>query len=273
VTTTLLAATASQLRRRPVGRYLARAASVHFCVDQALWGLLLWGRPTAADALELGRSLVYELHPRTPPHRSIVDASRLEGGDEGAFSLLQRYLTDNAEALGRAVTRLALIRPGGMRGAMVAGAYQVLPSPYPVRVFDDLRAGLSWLDAGDAHDVIADMTRAVLGAPLVLTKLRAFLDAHLDATLASAARALRTSDRSLQRKLADAGVTFQSEQADARVHAAQRRLADSDAPVTTIALDVGCASPQHFSALFRRRTGQSPSAWRARERQRAGAPR
>lgn len=272
MTATLVAATASRFRRRPAGNFLARASSVHFCVDPTLWGLVLWGRPTGADALDLGRSLVFELDPRMPPHRSIVDASRLEGGDEGAFALLQRYLTDNAAALARAVTRLALIRPDGMRGAMVAGAYQVVPSPYPVRVFDDLRAGLAWLDADDAHQVIIEMTRAVLRTPAMLTALRAFLDAHLDATLAACARALRTSDRSLQRRLAEAGVTFQAEQADARVRAAQRLLADGDAALTTVALEVGCASLQHFNALFRRRTGLSPRAWRARVRRPGAAP-
>ncbi|MBI1948813.1 MAG: helix-turn-helix transcriptional regulator [Deltaproteobacteria bacterium] len=271
-TPALIAATASQFRRRPAGRFVAHATSVHFCVEPTLWGLVLWGRPTEQDALTLGRSLVFELDKRTPPHRSLVDASRLEGGDEGAFSLLQRYLTESAAELSRAVTRLALIRPDGMRGALVAGAYQVVKSPYPVQVFDDLLAGLAWLDAREAHEVIADMTRSVLGAPHEVTALRAFLDAHLDAALADAARALAISERSLQRRLAEAGVTFQAEQADARVRVAQRLLADSDAALTTVALEVGCASLQHFNALFRRRTGLSPSAWRARARRRGAAP-
>jgi AraC-like DNA-binding protein len=43
-------------------------------------------------------------------------------------------------------------------------------------------------------------------------------------------------------------------------------LLDSDAPVTTIALEVGCATPQHFAALFRRFYGVSPSAWRRAQR-------
>ncbi|MCC7072327.1 MAG: helix-turn-helix transcriptional regulator [Deltaproteobacteria bacterium] len=268
----LVAATASQFARRPAGRFLARATSVHFCVEPTLWGLLLWGRPSAADALALGRSLVHELEPRVPPHRSLVDASGLEGGDEGAFALLQRYLTDNGAALAHAVTRLALIRPGGMRGALVAGAYQVVPSPYPVQVFNDVGAGLDWLDARHAQRSIEEMTRSVLGTSPTLLALRAHLDAHLAASLGSAARALALSERSLQRKLGEVGVTFQGETADARVRAAQRLLASGDAPITTIALEVGCASLQHFTALFRRRTGQTPSAWRARVRRAGGAP-
>jgi AraC-like DNA-binding protein len=53
---------------------------------------------------------------------------------------------------------------------------------------------------------------------------------------------------------------------DARVRAAKRMLLDGDAPLTTIAIESGCASLQHFNTLFRKRTGQLPSAWRRRER-------
>lgn len=263
----------SELRRRPAGRYLARRTSAHFCVAPELWGVVLWGRPTEEDALELGRSLVLELDPRTPPHQSIVDASRLEGGDEGAFGQLERYLRGSAAELRAAVTRLALIRPGGLRGAVVAGAYQVVPSPYPVAIFDDLDLGLEWLGAQGARDAMVQMIREVTGTPLLLTELRALLDRRLDASLAAAARALCTSERSLQRRLAEAGVTFQAELADARVRAAQSRLQDGDAALTTIALEVGCASLQHFNALFRRRTGLSPGAWRRRARPSGAAPR
>ena len=33
-----------------------------------------------------------------------------------------------------------------------------------------------------------------------------------------------------------------------------------------VAAEVGCASLQHFSALFRKQTGDTPSAWRERNR-------
>ena len=44
-------------------------------------------------------------------------------------------------------------------------------------------------------------------------------------------------------------------------------LLESDAKLTSVAVEVGCASLQHFSSLFRKLTGESPSAWRARHRQ------
>jgi AraC-like DNA-binding protein len=53
-----------------------------------------------------------------------------------------------------------------------------------------------------------------------------------------------------------------------RLAEAERRLRETDEPVTAIALDVGFVSPQHFSTHFRRARGLSPSAWRARQRSR-----
>ena len=56
----------------------------------------------------------------------------------------------------------------------------------------------------------------------------------------------------------------------ARVRAAQERMLAGDESLTAIAIDVGCASTQHFSVAFRKATGLSPSEWRARARRCAG---
>ena len=264
-----------EFARDPVGCYVGGETFVHFCLDKDLWGILLWGRPSRADAVELGRSLILELAPPAEPHASIVDASRLEGGDADAFGALERYLTRYGEILGRWVRRLALVRPPGLGGAIVSGAYQVLPRPYPVAVFDEVEGALAWLEPSIAGDPpaatlaegLSKLYAAAANTPPHLRALRVLLDARLaGVTLAEAAGALGMSDRTLQRKLGEAGTTFQDEVADARIRAAQRMLLDGDAPLTAIALDVGCASLQHFSALFRKRTGQSPSAWRRQRR-------
>lgn len=48
-----------------------------------------------------------------------------------------------------------------------------------------------------------------------------------------------------------------------RIAAARRLLRDDpQTPVTTIAFDLGFPSSQYFSAVFRRQTGVTPSAWR-----------
>jgi AraC-like DNA-binding protein len=268
VVTELRAATIEELAESPVGRYVAGPTYAHFCVSPAFWGILLWGRPNEEDARQLGRTLVLELDPPAIPHVSLVDASRLEGGDVSAFALLQRYLERHSEALARQVLRLALVHPKGLEGAIVAGAYEVLPRPYAVKLFAEIEAALGWLDIDPATAVaLANVHATASSTPPLMGALRSWLDAHLaEPTIGAAAGALALSERSLQRKLHDLEATFQEEVAEARVRAAKRLLLDGDASLTTIALEVGCASPQHFSQLFRRLTGESPSAWRTKSR-------
>lgn len=55
-----------------------------------------------------------------------------------------------------------------------------------------------------------------------------------------------------------------------RVEEAQRLLAATQFPITTIALELGFASSQHFSSQFVRHTGEPPSHYRARVRGNGG---
>jgi transcriptional regulator GlxA family with amidase domain len=47
-----------------------------------------------------------------------------------------------------------------------------------------------------------------------------------------------------------------------RMQRAQLQLLGSDVPLAQIALDCGLCDQAHFSRVFRRATGISPSAWR-----------
>ena len=255
-----------ELARDPVGRYVAGDCFLHFCAAPGFWGIVLWGRPDQQQAVELGRSLLLGLSPPAEPHVTLFDASRLEGSDPAAFRAAGRYLDRFGPALKRHVVRLALVRPSGMNGAVVAGAFEVLPRPFPTAVFGDAVSACAWLGLDiDGAGLVTALHAEVTTTPRVVPALRAYLDEHLsDVTVEQAARALGLSARSLQRKLGEVGTTFSEELADARVRAARRMLADGNAPLTAIAFDVGCASLQHFSALFRRRTRETPSAFRAR---------
>jgi AraC-like DNA-binding protein len=259
--------------RDPVGRYVVGETFVHFCAAPSLWGVIVWGRPSERDAQELGRSLVLELGPPAVPHASVFDASHLDGADPGAFRAAGHYLVRHHDALATWVHRVALIRPGGMSGAIVAGAYQVFPRPYPVVLFEDAAAAFDWLSTGTGRAVPADgaamlaaLHATASGTPPVLGSLRGLLDKSLPGMpIQEAAHALGVSERTLQRRLREAGTTFKDQLADARIRAAKQMLIDGASRLTAVALEVGCASLQHFSALFRRRTGESPSAFRQRQ--------
>jgi AraC-like DNA-binding protein len=210
------------------------------------------------------------------PHVTVIDASHMESGDPAAFRAAERYVSHNAGALREWVRRVAMIRPSGMGGAIVAGAYEVMPRPYPVQVFNDAAGAFAWLaEAGldragwpaDGAALLADVHADAAGTPRFVGQLRAWLDSHLvDTELRLAAKALGASERTLQRKLTEAGTSFSDELAEARLRAARRLLLDTDRPLTAIAFDVGCSSLQQFSALFRKHLGESPSAFRQRHR-------
>ncbi len=162
------------------------------------------------------------------------------------------------------------MRPAGFAGALVAGFREVVTTPYAARVFTDAAEALAWLGRPAPADELAwldALYATVRGGGALLASLREVLQRDLTAvSLAEAAAALRLSARTLQRRLSDAETTFQAEVDAARVAAAQVLLLRDGAKVTAVAVEVGCASSQHFSTLFRRVTGLSPSDWRAQRR-------
>jgi len=233
----------------------------HFCARPTLWGVLLWGRPGRDGITALARSLVRELAPPAVPHGSVVDARRIEGGDAGAFEILTGYVDVHRDALANQVERLALVRPAGMEGAVVAGFFEVLSKPYPVATFETLDQALIWLEQEPcvAREIDA-LYAEVAETPPIVSALRGVLDDY--PSIADAAKRLGMSERTLQRRLQRADTSYQEQLNHARIRAARKLLIDTDAPITTIALEVGCSSPQHFSALFRRLVGKTPSDYR-----------
>jgi AraC-like DNA-binding protein len=138
-----------------------------------------------------------------------------------------------------------------------------------VRVFADRKEALAWLSYDDGQ-ILTELQRIcddACGTREVTRRVRDHLAADLhDASIGRAAKALALSARTLQRRLKEEGTSFQAELNAAQVRAAKRLLEESDQKLTTIAFDVGCATLQHFSDLFRRHTGEAPSAYRERLR-------
>lgn len=80
---------------------------------------------------------------------------------------------------------------------------------------------------------------------------------------AAAATLLHMSPRTLFRRLASAGIRYQSLLDEVRQEQAQWWLAHSEAPVEAIALKLGFEDPSNFSRSFRRWTGHTPRRYRA----------
>ncbi len=104
--------------------------------------------------------------------------------------------------------------------------------------------------------------------------VRAFLLRGLPAglpPLATTAKALGVSGRSLQRALKDEGTTYQDVADQARRDLAISYLADKARTISDIALLLGFAEVPAFTRAFRRWTGQAPGAYRRQGGEGAGA--
>ncbi len=251
---------------KPGGSYLVGKTFLYFFPSPKLSGFLLWGHPAESDIDELFQVVDGALEKKRMPFLSLIDASRLEEIGRSAFLKVLDLLSNRMARYSSLVRKQALLRPAGLPGAVVAGFYKLIEPRYPVEVFTDLPSALDWLGREGEDDCSLDLValwNQAVGRTPSIRKVRELIEADLvGSTLGRVARQMGLSERTLQRQLHDAGTNFQGELHSARIRAAQDRMLETDEKLTAIAFEVGCSSLQHFSALFRKATGQTPSSWR-----------
>lgn len=266
------ALTIDALVAAPIGKYFVGPTWLYFYPTPDVSGFVLWGKLTG-ESLEQTMRIVPSVHTfASKRHVSIIDGRRVESTDAGTFGVAEDYVRTHHQAIGAAITSLAVIYPRGLLAAVAAGFFQVVEAPYPVKVLPDINGACEWLGI-DRRLRLVDQLDALhaeaTGAAPLLRDLRHALYGRLrDACVGDISRSLGVSERSLQRRLAEHRTSFQKELTAARIRAAEQRLATSDASLTEIAFEIGCASLPHFSLLFRKATGQSPRTWRAMHRSR-----
>lgn len=105
-----------------------------------------------------------------------------------------------------------------------------------------------------------------LGAPAAAFRLSLVaLIRNGQASLAALARAHHLSSRSLQRRLAAQGQSFQGLLERTRRQLAEAYLRQADLDLSEIALLLGYAEQSAFTRAFGQWTGQSPAQWRKRQ--------
>jgi AraC-like DNA-binding protein len=240
---------------------------IYFCASPALYGFIMFGESDDLDLRDICQIIERELEEATV-HAAYLDAKRLEGLKPAALVRLGETFTRRREAMKKSITRVAMVQPPAFLGALFAGLHVVLPRPVPSRRFSTAADALAWLKWDD-HSLVSRLDQLVLavtGTSAVLSSLRKVLEERPgQVALNEAARIVGLSPRSLQRHLKEAGRSFRSEAAEAQIRVAQRLLTDTEEKLVTVATRIG-SSPQHFSALFRKVSGESPRRWRERSR-------
>jgi AraC-like DNA-binding protein len=123
---------------------------------------------------------------------------------------------------------------------------------------------------GHARDVAA---RAPVVVDSMSVRVRSVLAARLgraEPNVRDVARHLAVAPRTLQRRLAAEGVSFQALADHTRRETAQRLLTDGSLGVAEIAYLLGFSEPSAFHRAFKRWAGVTPQAFRGRAR--AGRP-
>ena len=257
---------AAALFAHPYQRYLARRRFAYACVDPTLSAVIGWGRIEEPDALELIEALRAEEAAAGPPHRSLLHFQHVQSADEATVRLLSTYMAEHEAQQAQVISREAVVRPEGTVGMMVAGFYEVVSPPYPVAVFSTAAEALDWLGAPSALaeiDEVLAIAREEAGLVQSLREL--LLRERLDMT--TAAQRLGMSERTLQRRLLEAGLSFREEQAAARLRLAQELLVSQpQLDIKVVAAEAGFASTQSFCTAFRQAIGVTAAEWREKHR-------
>jgi AraC-like DNA-binding protein len=255
---------------RRVGRYFVGGHYLFWCADATIGGMAFWGEPDDKDVGEVARILDRApVQPGADARFDVVtDGRRIDRLSKLAFERYAKAAVRRIrEQQRRLLNRHAIIAPEGLIGTVMAGFFPLHELGDNYRLFHDAAVAFDWLGRGGILAEVESLITEHLGEKREVLALRRWLAGHLDApSVEVAARALALSARSLQRQLSQAGTSFRRELDRARVERASLRLLESDDQLEAIARHVGCSSLSAFSRVFRRATGESPRAYRARKR-------
>jgi AraC-like DNA-binding protein len=264
----LRASSLDAFARAPVGHGFSGQCYMLWATQASLIGGAFFGRAEERDVRALGRLIDIVGQLRTSP-RIVIDMERVTGLSAGAFDATAAVFESFA-GIGDAIGRIAVVRPRGMLGAAIGGLFHdTFHARTASSLFADRLQAFEWVEPmGSAYvDVEHAIEQHGAVSPL-LRGLRSHLTESLPTTsVGRAARVLGVSVRSLQRKLAMADTSFREEVVRARIAAASLLLSEQTSKVDTVARAVGCSSLAHFSMMFRRATGQTPTEYRATQRQ------
>ena len=251
----------------PARRYIVGESFCFWQDDTRAFGSMYWGRPRPPDFELMTRVFEAAADPRCAGHASITDIRALEGIDFAALEGMIRFLVERRASWGATIGRQVLIHRGGAMGATIAGVLMLARLRYPVECFDaDPRGAFEWAGAGDVFEDIEAMREEILGTPEILRAVREAFREHGLVGVDRLAVLLRTSSRSLQRRLHEAGTSLREERKRFLDHEVERLLSGTDLDLDAIAAAVGLSSTTHLVRAFKASHGVTPGVSRAQQR-------
>ncbi|MEZ4360273.1 MAG: helix-turn-helix transcriptional regulator [Kofleriaceae bacterium] len=234
-------------------------------------GLVMWGVPTAAELEPLFvifRAFESPLGARLPRY---FDVRRLEVADASVLAKIFTYVDQYALQLANMFTTIAVVNRGGLGLAIAEGVRHLANLRFEWKVFGEPAGALGDLGVAGAPTFASDLEAliaAAMGSAPLLRDLRAYCTSDLcGADLHGAALSLRTSVRTLQRRLrVEHGTSFKIELTQVRVERAKQLLTSTNRSIHDIAREVGCESARYFATIFRKATGRRPIEWRTETR-------
>lgn len=226
------------------------------------------------DALARWQRLEGFLHSR---HRIVIEeagnlhAVLRHAGPEGATppqqgedALILGVMAELCRVVGAADLHISMIAPGGTECEVFDGDHFAEPP--------SLGAGETGLwrfvwtgvepPSGDHTPEVPPCNRAEPSQVAAMVAGAVSADLGRAWSLPALAQMLALSERTLQRRLADAGANLSALVRSARVQAAGRLLIGTNHSLARIGFACGFADQPHFTNLFRRHTAMTPAAYR-----------
>src|SRR5690606_5018524 len=199
--------------KRPIGAWASGEGWLHFCTEEPyLVGAVTWGAfgGEPADALLACATATLEA---LPPHPGLVDARRTVSIDAVAFEVASDFVRRQWEPLGKTMQKLVAVRPPGLAGAIASGFFRVVPAPYPLEIYDERGEALRAIGLEQYVSLVDEIEQLASGGGLgfVVDLHRVIEDDLVGSSLATSAKKLGMSVRTLQRRLQYEGTSFQRE--------------------------------------------------------------
>lgn len=258
-------ATLDEFLRAPIGRWTHAPPMVMWMASPKLVGIMYAGFVNSTDVPRLRELAEFAFHPAlVRPYRALIDCGGLVGVDSAAFAYLVEYLRKLTGITTSLVERVACVRAPGMTGAASIGLFhEHMVDELDMRFVEALDEAIDHLGAREHRAAIQEINE--VGARVsIVAALRGVLRENTRQSLATVARRLGVSSRSLQRACQEAGSSYRDEVANARFAIAEEQIRASNDKVEAIARRAGYASAATLARRFQRMHGVTPTEYRKR---------